>query len=88
EVFAHPDAHTPVAHALQDGEDFELLFSVAAKHRMAFETAWKATLGLSCSRIGSLTAAAEGVCTLDADGNSTPLAGGYEHFKDKLAVVK
>ena len=88
EVFAHPDVRAPVAHALYDGEDFELLFSVAAERRTAFEAAWQATFGLACSRIGSLTAATEGVRSLASDGTSAPLAGGYEHFQSKQGVAR
>jgi thiamine-monophosphate kinase len=72
---------TPLDHALGDGEDFELLFTVKADRAAAFERAWKARFRLRCSRIGFITRET-GVRLQDAAGQVQPLtARGYEHFQ-------
>ena len=71
---------TPLKHALGDGEDFELLFTVKAARAAAFEKAWKATFKLRCPRIGFITRKA-GV-SLVAAGKAHPLTHhGYDHFR-------
>ena len=64
------DLRTPVEHALSDGEDFELLFTVSPEdgsHLCVFPPR-----DVRLSHIGEITA--ERTCTLiDSDGKSTPL---------------
>ncbi|MDP6490810.1 MAG: thiamine-phosphate kinase [Kiritimatiellia bacterium] len=70
----------PITHALKDGEDFELLFTVPPDKHNAFIAAWLEAHALACTCIGTVTAghAIEGVA---ADGNRTTLvAAGYDHF--------
>ncbi len=71
---------TPLEHALGDGEDFELLFTVKAGRAAAFEKAWKAKFKLRCTRIGHVTRKA-GI-SLEAAGKAHPLTQhGYDHFR-------
>ncbi|HHY85964.1 MAG TPA: thiamine-monophosphate kinase [Verrucomicrobia bacterium] len=77
---ADASGRTPLLAALTDGEDFELLFTVASRDAVPLIDAWKKAfpkLRLSC--IGKITAN-EGV-TLREKNNVRPLiARGYEHF--------
>jgi thiamine-monophosphate kinase len=58
--------------ALGDGEDYELLFSLASSSVTALEIAWKKAFPhVRLTRIGH-------VCK---KGQTTTLAGGYEHFR-------
>jgi thiamine-monophosphate kinase len=69
------------AAALTDGEDFELLFSVAPGDAVPLIDAWKArfpSLKLSC--IGRITAS-PGITVRDATGIKPLLATGYTHFR-------
>jgi thiamine-monophosphate kinase len=71
------DARTPVDHALSDGEDFELLFAVAARtDRAAFEKAWRDRFATKLTRIGRFARAGDSV------SDAIPLAHyhGYEHL--------
>jgi thiamine-monophosphate kinase len=71
---------TTLEHALGDGEDFELLFTVKAGEAAAFEKAWRAQFKLRCTRIGFVTRKA-GV-SLVAAGKAHPLTHhGYDHFR-------
>ncbi len=66
--------------ALTDGEDFELLFTVASKTAVPLLDAWKAqfpALKLSC--IGKIVAG-EGITLRDAQGVRPLAAQGYVHF--------
>ncbi len=66
--------------ALTDGEDFELLFTVASKHAVALLDAWKkqfSPLKLSC--IGKIVAGT-GISLRDKSGVHKLNAGGYAHF--------
>jgi len=73
-----PDDQPALAHALADGEDFELLFTVPAPRCTAFEQAWKAAFPLACTRIGT-TCPGHGISW---DGPPPPLpSSGYEHFR-------
>lgn len=77
---AESSAKTPLLAALTDGEDFELLFTVASKDAVAVLDAWKIqfpNLRLTC--IGKTTAG-EGI-TLRGKTGARPLTEhGYEHF--------
>jgi thiamine-monophosphate kinase len=66
--------------ALTDGEDFELLFTVAGKDAVKLLDAWKKQfpkLKLSC--IGKITAG-EGITVRDQNGVQPLTAHGYVHF--------
>lgn len=72
------------SHALYDGEDYELLFTVPVGKTSTFERSWKkkfATIRLS--RIGVMTDGKGIVKCTTPDGRHTVLKdGGYEHFID------
>jgi thiamine-monophosphate kinase len=73
-------AKPPLLAALTDGEDFELLFTVASKDAVALLDAWKKKfpkLALTC--IGKITAS-EGITLRDKTGARPLTAHGYEHF--------
>ena len=66
--------------ALTDGEDFELLFTIASRDAVPLLDAWKAQfpkLQLSC--IGKITAG-EGITIKDQHGVRPLTANGYMHF--------
>ena len=70
----------PVMAALTDGEDFELLFTVASNDAVKLLDAWRAVfpkLKLSC--IGKIVAGS-GIVLRDRHGSHPFNAGGYEHF--------
>ena len=70
----------PVTLALAGGEDYELLFTVPARHRATFHRA-SARRGFRVTRVGRMTAAKEGLRMTLADGRRRPLpASSYEHF--------
>lgn len=73
---------TPLDHALHDGEDFELLFSLPNSAAAALERDWPPGFPL-LTRIGAAAAAAAGgrVLLIAADGAESELtSGGYRHF--------
>lgn len=77
---AESSAKPPLLAALTDGEDFELLFTVAAKNAVPLLDAWKVQfpkLKLSC--IGKITAG-KGITLRDKTGARPFSAHGYEHF--------
>ncbi len=77
---ARGSAKSPLLAALTDGEDFELLFTVASRQAVPLLDAWKkhfAELPLSC--IGRITAR-EGITIRDQHGLRPLTAHGYEHF--------
>jgi thiamine-monophosphate kinase len=68
-------------HALADGEDFELLFTVRGRRTDAFERAWQRQFRLPCTRIGTVTRQAGAIDIEDEQGTVRMLkARGYEHF--------
>jgi len=74
------DGRSPLLHALDDGEDFELLFTVPAERATALERGGLA--GTAVTRIGSVRSGPPGVLLRRPDGREEPLrAGGYEHFR-------
>ena len=75
-----PTAKSPVLAALTDGEDFELLFTVASKSAVRLLDAWKKKfpkLKLSC--IGKIVAG-DGIVIRDKHGAHPLNAQGYAHF--------
>ena len=79
---AKTDAHAkpPLAAALTDGEDFELLFTLPSTQAVALLDAWKERfpkLRLSC--IGRITAEA-GIVLRDRQGRRPLTDHGYTHF--------
>lgn len=78
---AESPAKPPLLAALTDGEDFELLFTVASKDAVPLLDAWKLQfpkLPLTC--IGKITAG-EGITLRDKTGTRPLTAQGYEHFR-------
>jgi len=77
---AKTSAKPPLLAALTDGEDFELLFTVASRDAVQLLDAWKKEfpkLSLTC--IGKI-AAAEGINLRDKEGVRPLTAHGYTHF--------
>lgn len=75
------DGRPPLQHALYDGEDFELLFTVPAQRGAACATAWRQAFELPCTEIGKMTAGTGEVRCIQPDGSILPLEGtGYSHF--------
>ena len=76
----HAPSKSPLDAALTDGEDFELLFTVASQDAVKLLDGWKKKfpkLKLSC--IGKITAG-EGVVIRDKTGTLKLEAHGYKHF--------
>jgi thiamine-monophosphate kinase len=77
---AESSAKPPLLAALTDGEDFELLFTVASKDAIPVLDAWKEQFPkvlLTC--IGKITKG-EGITLRDKTGVRPMSAHGYEHF--------
>lgn len=78
---AMKDKRTPLEHALFDGEDFELLFTVSSEKQQMFESSWKDVFELPCTAIGRITDQPGGIMLVDASGKTKSLRdAGYEHF--------
>lgn len=72
----------PLEHALFDGEDFELLFTVPAGRIREFQLAWNARFDLRCTSIGRTMPAPGVLQIIDNLGTVTELPdAGYEHFR-------
>ncbi len=77
---ASPPAQTALLAALTDGEDFELLFTVAGRDAVPLLDAWRTEfpkLPLTC--IGRIKAS-EGITIRDKQGVRPFTAHGYDHF--------
>jgi thiamine-monophosphate kinase len=77
---AESSSKPPLLAALTDGEDFELLFTVASRDAVPLLDAWKkqfARIPLNC--VGKITAS-EGIKLRDKQGVRPLTAHGYEHF--------
>ena len=72
----------PLHHALCDGEDFELLFTVSPKNRARFAADWqRAFPKLPAVCIGEILADPKRRCLHFPGSPAVPLqAGGYQHF--------
>jgi len=67
--------------ALAGGEDYELLFTVPARHRIRFQRA-SVQRRFRMTRVGRITPAREGLRMTLPDGRQRPLSSsGYEHFR-------
>ncbi len=78
---AESSAKPPLLAALTDGEDFELLFTIASKQAVRLLDAWKAQfpkLRLTC--IGRITPE-PGLRLRDSEGVRTLSVHGYTHFQ-------
>jgi thiamine-monophosphate kinase len=72
---------TPLTAALTDGEDFELLFTVAARDAVALLDGWKKEFpGVALTCIGKIIAG-EGLRIRDQHGVRPFTLHGYEHFQ-------
>ncbi|MBI3246836.1 MAG: thiamine-phosphate kinase [Deltaproteobacteria bacterium] len=66
--------------ALTGGEDYELLFSAAAGHRIALAELAE-TIGCPITRIGHIVPQSQGIRVYDPDGGEyVPVRAGYDHF--------
>ena len=77
------DDLTPVEHALYDGEDFELLFTVPLARRDAFIAAWHGQFDVPCTEIGLMTEDAGLVRCVHSDAEGVAMRldrKGYSHF--------
>ncbi len=72
---------SPIEHALYDGEDFELLFTLSPEKKDRFEAAWKEAFDLPCTCMGQINERI-GTISLAKGKNSREivLRGGFEHF--------
>jgi len=75
------DGKSALEHALADGEDFELLFTVPSRKTAAFETAWRKAFSLRCTRIGEMTEKTGEVKLRDGLCCHELTFHGYEHFR-------
>ncbi|MBN2645595.1 MAG: thiamine-phosphate kinase [Desulfuromonadaceae bacterium] len=65
---------------LQGGEDYELLFTAAAAHDDALQQLAR-ELDLPLTAIGAITQPSAGLCLVDSDGRTRPVAPrGFNHF--------
>jgi thiamine-monophosphate kinase len=73
------DGRSPLDHALNDGEDFELLFTADAADA---ERLGKLDLGVPVTVVGRVVEPARGRLIVDERGLQRPLKpGGYEHWR-------
>jgi thiamine-monophosphate kinase len=78
------DNRTPLEHALFDGEDFELLFTVSSEKQHVFESSWGDVFDLPCTAIGRITDPSGGIVLVGAAGEKKSLRdAGYEHFSGR-----
>lgn len=73
----------PLRHALCDGEDFELLFTISPSNLDRFKTAWKQQFPrLPATRIGTIVGSPKQRILQYPDGSIAPLqSSGYQHFQ-------
>lgn len=76
------DGRPALDHALRDGEDYELLFSVDSAKTNSILKAWSdAGLSTTCTRIGEIVDGPAGHLEgVTDDGRVVPMEKGYEHF--------
>ncbi|MCX7591603.1 MAG: thiamine-phosphate kinase [Kiritimatiellae bacterium] len=80
------DGRSALDHALHDGEDFELLFTIPPERRKAFLAAWRKRFDLRCSEIGIITPGPAHIVLVERSGTwQTLTSRGYEHFSHDKA---
>ena len=76
------DGRRPLDHALFDGEDFELLFTVDPARGKDLQVAWGKRFELSLTAIGRIARGPVAVYLLDDAGQTVEIRdGGFEHFR-------
>jgi thiamine-monophosphate kinase len=74
-------AHGNLAAALNDGEDFELLFTIDPRHVTVLRTKWARRFPLKLTEIGRVVRSRDGVALIGRDGTRRRLRpAGYDHF--------
>lgn len=75
------DGKTALEHALCDGEDFELLFTVGKTAEKKLIEQWPRNFKLECSRIGEITNTPGILNCIDQNGHCKEFSGhGFDHF--------
>ena len=75
------DGIDPIEHALCDGEDFELMFTIPDDKKACFEKSWRNTFELPCTQIGVITSQKGIIKCKDKSNHVFPLEKtGYQHF--------
>ena len=75
-----------LGHALADGEDYELLFTVPERKIKSFVKAWQRNFKLACTQIGWITARKGDLEGIDSGGKVIELnEAGFEHFRKREA---
>lgn len=73
---------SPLLHALTDGEDFELVFTVSPERANALEAAWRKAFRLRLRRIGEIVSGPGQLLLEDKAGQRQQwTAAGFEHFR-------
>ncbi len=76
------DRQTALRRALTDGEDYELLFTVAAAQAHSFERAWRKVFELPCTPIGVISGRRGLIETISTGGQRGRLTEeGFQHFR-------
>ena len=76
-----PAARGSLAAALNDGEDFELLFTLDPRHRAVLQRQWKRRFTTALTEIGRVVYARAAITLINRDGTSQGLQPrGYDHF--------
>ena len=67
--------------ALDDGEDYELLFTIRPALTAAFEKAWKKQFKLRLTQIGVVRPRSLGIMLKDPVGKFSRIGESYDHFR-------
>lgn len=82
QTLSRSDRRSPLEHALSDGEDFELLFTMNAKHADNLLRRWHRKFELPLTPIGIATKSARRIRLIERDQIPRLLTKcGYEHFR-------
>jgi thiamine-monophosphate kinase len=74
-------AHGHLPSALNDGEDFELLFTIDPRHVTALRRKWARKFALELTEIGRVVRSRGTIALIGRDGKRRPLTpAGYDHF--------
>ncbi len=80
---ARESGHSPLHHALNDGEDYELLFTLDPERDPdAFETQWRQTFSTALTRIGTIVSRQPKQPAILLQNSPPDInLSGYEHFR-------